>query len=167
MSSSRPPALKRSTDSVDSSSVADVIEWFIKFDPRVAAINHSSVDELFRYRKASSQQDYPFDRAEDRLAVGIYQSLVENKTEQELHAWIKELITALDDLTKTNESISDAYNLQSEESVMARAEKIPTEREREIYLNSCWLETLCTAEARVLGWIYQELYQRAFHPNNF
>ena len=40
-------------------------------------------------------------------------------------------------------------------------------RERDIYLTCCWLETLCTAEVRVLGWAYRELYGRPFHPNNF
>ena len=48
-----------------------------------------------------------------------------------------------------------------------RYEYVPTARGREIYLTCCWLETLCTAEVRVLGWVYQARFGRAFHPNNF
>ena len=79
------------------------------------------------------------------------------------------MLAALDDASKTNEAIAEAYGLRpSEESpVVSEAEKIPSRREREIYLTCCWLETLCTAEARVLGWAYRALYGRAFHPDNF
>src|SRR5918911_1305503 len=82
-------------------------------------------------------------RAEDRLAVGVMQALVEHDTEDELHGWIKELLAALDDASKTNEAIADAYGLKPSEdsSVVSEAEKIPSRREREIYLNCCWLET--------------------------
>ena len=27
---------------------------------------------------------------------------------------------------------------------------------------NCWVETLCTVEARVLGWLYKEFYGRPF-----
>ena len=47
---------------------------------------------------------------------------------------------------------------------MQEAEKIPTERGRKVYLTCCWLEVLCTAEIRILGWIYQELYNRPYAP---
>ena len=97
------------------------------------------------------------------------QALVEHDTEDELHGWIKELLAAIDDASKTNEAIADSYGLKPSEdsSVVSEAEKIPSRREREIYLNCCWLETLCTAEARVLGWAYQGLYGRPFRPDNF
>jgi hypothetical protein len=52
-------------------------------------------------------------------------------------------------------------------SAVREAAKIPTTNGRAIFLTTCWLDTLCTAEIRVLGWVYQELYGRPFHPNNF
>ena len=45
---------------------------------------------------------------------------------------------------------------------MQKSEKLTTNAEKRLYLASCWLEALCTAEARVLGWIYQEIYGRPF-----
>jgi hypothetical protein len=33
-----------------------------------------------------------------------------------------------------------------------------------MYLSSCWFDALFTAEARVLGWVYQELYGKPFQP---
>ena len=47
---------------------------------------------------------------------------------------------------------------------LEKAEKLTTNAERRLYLTSCWLEQLCTAEARVLGWVYQEIYGRPFTP---
>jgi len=35
------------------------------------------------------------------------------------------------------------------------------------FLINCWIESLCTAEIRVLGWLYQEFYRRPFRPENF
>ena len=45
--------------------------------------------------------------------------------------------------------------------------KIPAASTRNDFLIDCWLETLCTAEIRVLGWLYREFYGRPFHPDNF
>ena len=132
-----------------------------------------AVEALFQWKQQETLKGHPesfaFGRAEDRLAVGVMQALVEQDTEAGLHAWIKELLAALDDASKTNEAIAEAYGLRPSEgsSVVSEAEKIPSRREREIYLNCCWLETLCTAEARVLGWAYQGLYGRPFRPDNF
>ncbi len=97
------------------------------------------------------------------------QALVVHDSEAALHGWIGELLSALEDARRTNEAIAEAYGLRpsEESSVVSEAEKIPSRRERDIYLNCCWLETLCTAEARVLGWAYQGLYGRAFRPDNF
>jgi hypothetical protein len=96
------------------------------------------------------------------------QALAEHDNERALHKWIAELLAALDEATKTNEAISEAYKLHPSEevSVVTEAEKIPNSRERRVYLTCCWLETLCTAEIRVLGWAYQQLYGRPFNPNN-
>ncbi|HEV2765820.1 MAG TPA: hypothetical protein VGV38_22735 [Pyrinomonadaceae bacterium] len=167
----QPPALARDREGrVEPASLAAVIQWFLDYDERVAVVKFPAVEALFQRRQQGEQTEaFAFGRAEDRLAVGIMQALVEHSSERALHAWIKELLAALDDAAKTNEAIAEAYNLRpgGEVSVMDEAEKIPSRGEREIYLNCCWLETLCTAEARVLGWVYRELYARPFHPDNF
>lgn len=170
----RPPPVARDAQGrIEPSALAGVIEWFLNYDERVAVVRYPSVESLFQHRQGEQLRENPeafaFQRAEDRLAVGVMQALQTNASEAELHAWIKELLGALDDATKTNEAISEAYGLHPDEEshVAAEAEKIPSRREREIYLTSCWLEALCTAEARVLGWIYGELYGRPFHPQNF
>jgi hypothetical protein len=170
----RPPPLRRDAGGrVEPSSLADLIQWFLVYDPRVAVVNFPAVEALFRWKQQETLREHPeafaFNRAEDRLAVGIAQALAEYDTEGALHGWIGELLGALDDAKKTNEAISAAYGLRPDEgaSVVAEAEKVPSRRERSVYLTCCWLETLCTAEVRVLGWVYQELYGRPFRPDNF
>jgi hypothetical protein len=169
-----PPALSRDAEGrVEPASLAAVIQWFLDYDERVAVVRFPAVEALFQWRQQQElkgrDESFGFNRAEDRLAVGVMQALVEHDTEGALHGWIKELLAALEDARQTNESIAEAYGLRPSEdsSVVVEAEKIPARRERDIYLNCCWLETLCTAEARVLGWAYQGLYGRAFHPDNF
>jgi hypothetical protein len=168
-----PPSLKRARNGeIETASLADLIEWFLRYDSRVAVINHPRVEEIFRWKQAEDSSEnetrFQFSRAEDRLAIGIFQALAENKSEPELHKWIVELLFALDEASQMNEEIATSYNLNIEESTspVEEAAKLPSRAAQKIYLNSCWLETLCTAEARVLGWIYQELYGRPFHPEN-
>jgi hypothetical protein len=170
----QPPALRRDAEGrVEPSSLADLIQWFLDFDERVAVVRFPAVEALFQWKQQATLTEQPeayaFASAEDRLAVGIMQALTEYTTERELHGWVRELLGALDDATKTNEAIAGAYGLRpdGDNSVVAEAGKIPSARERDIYLTCCWLETLCTAEARVLGWVYQSLYGRPFHPENF
>ena len=170
----QPPALSRDARGrVEPTSLADIIQWFLDYDERVAVVRFPAVEALFQWKQREALKEHPeaaaFKSAEDRLAVGVMQALVEHDTETGLHAWIKELLAALDDASKTNGVIAEAYGLgpSEESSVVSEAEKIPSRRERDIYLTCCWLETLCTAEARVLGWAYRGLYGRAFHPDNF
>src|ERR1044071_948980 len=170
-----PPLMRRDAQGrVEPASLAAVIQWFLDYDERVAVVRFPAVEALFQWRqqeelKSLGDAAVAFRQAEDRLAVGVIQALVEHDTEGKLHAWIKDLLSALDDASKTNEAIAEAYGLKpSEESgVVEESEKIPSRRDGEGYSNCCWLETLCTAEARVLGWAYQGLYGRPFHPDNF
>ena len=168
------PALGRDQfGAIDYDSLPDVIQWFLDYDQRVAIIKHPKVEELFQWKQEQSRQAsedvFNFNRAEDRLAIGIIQSVAHNPTEPELHAWIAQLLNALDRASKSTEEISSAYQLEMDgaSSIVQEAQKIPAATARTSFLIDCWLETLCTAEIRVLGWLYQEFYGRPFHPENF
>jgi hypothetical protein len=168
-----PPLARDELGRIEPASLADLIEWFLNNDPRVNMIRHPKVEEVFQWKQAESrragEEVYEFTNAEERLAIGIMQAIVENEGESALHSWISQLLNALDDATKTNEEVSHAYRLDTsgDASTVGEAAKIPTERGRAIFLTCCWLEALCTAEVRVLGWVYQQLYGRPFQPGNY
>lgn len=165
-----PPLRRDRTGRVDVDSVPDVIEWFLNYDQRVAIIRHPSVEEVFHWKQQLSKSEgeavFNFNRAEDRFAIGIIQALADNSTERELHTWIGQLLNALETASKANEATAESYklDLKSGGSVVKEAEKIPFQRGRNEFLINCWIETLCTAEARVLGWLYKEFYGRPFAP---
>ena len=166
----QPPLQRDATGRVDVDSVPDVIDWFLNHDQRVAVIKHPSVEEVFHWKQQQTQQQgeevFIFKHAEDRLAIGIIQALADNASERELHAWIGQLLMALDAAAKSNESTAEAYqlDLRSSGSIVKQAEKIPFQRGRTDFLVNCWIETLCTAEARVLGWLYKEFYGKPYAP---
>jgi hypothetical protein len=170
LKSDLPPLQHHADGQVDVDSVPDVIEWFLNYDQRVAIIRHPSVEEVFQWKQNVSQSQgeevFIFKKAEDRLAIGIIQALADNSTEPQLHAWIGQLLGALDAASKANESTAEAYklDLRSSESIIDQAEKIPFQRGRTEFLLNCWIETLCTAEARVLGWLYKEFYRQPYAP---
>jgi len=166
----QPPLRRDPQGRVDVDSVPDVIQWFLDYDQRVAIVKHARVEEVFQWKQTqsrlASEEVFAFNRAEDRLAIGIIQALAENATERGLHSWIGQLLNALDSASKTNETISEAYGLDlaGSASTVNESAKIPSERERTEFLFNCWIETLCSAEARVLGWLYKEFYGRPFAP---
>jgi hypothetical protein len=169
-----PPPIERTQDGdITTTSLAEVIQWFLNYDEKVRVIKHPSVEEVFQWKQEQSRNEdesvYLFQSAEDRLAIGILNALGEHATEPQLHQWISQLLNALEDATRANEEIAESADLGAVEtdSAIMRANLLPTAEERLVYLNFCWLEALCTAEIRVLGWVYQDLYGRAFHPNNF
>lgn len=165
-----PPLQRDARGNVDPDSVPDVIQWFLDFDQRVAIIKHPNVEEVFQWKqeqgRIAGEDVFAFRQAEDRLAIGIIQALAENSTERGLHSWISQLLNALDSASKANEAAANTYklDLQGGSSIVKEAEKIPSARGRHEFLINCWLETLCTAEARVLGWLYKEFYGRPFAP---
>src|SRR2546423_2887694 len=125
------PPLRRDTlGNVDLDSVPDVIQWFLDFDGRVAIIKHPNVEEVFQWKQEQSrlagEEVFAFNRAEDRLAIGIIQALAESSTERRLHSWISQLLNALDAASKANETASSAYKLDLAEggSVISAAENI-------------------------------------------
>src|SRR5260370_40903767 len=173
-SSTKEPVLLRDQfGAVDYDSIPDVIQWFLDYDQRVAIIKHPKVEELFQWKQEQSRQAgedvFDFKRAEDRLAIGILQSIAHHPTERELHSWLSQLLNALNQASKDTEEISSAYqlDLNTTASVVRESQKIPAAIARNDFLINCWLETLCTAEIRVIGWLYREFYPRPFHPHNF
>ena len=165
-----PPLRRDKTGHIDLDSVPDVIEWFLNFDQRVAIMKHPAVEEVFQWKQKHSQnqgeQVFQFRQAEDRLAIGIIQALADNPTERDLHSWISQLLNALETASKANESIAESYklDLKSGGSIVKESNKIPFQRGQNDFLLNCWIETLCTAEARVLGWLYKEFYGRPYAP---
>ena len=170
---SRPPLGRDERGRIDVDSLPDVIQWFLDYDQRVAILRNPKVEEVFQWKQEESRRSgedvFAFNRAEDRVAIGILQALSEHATEQELHTWICQLLNALDKATKATEDVSAAYQLDmaAQVSIVTEAQKIPAANARINFLMNCWLETLCTAEVRVLGWLYQEFYGRPFRPENF
>ena len=168
-----PLLLRDQYGAIDYDSLPDVIQWFLDYDQRVAMIKHPKVEELFQWKQEQSRNAgediFNFNRAEDRVAIGIIQSIAQNSTERELHAWIGQLLNALNQASKSTEQLVADYrlDLNSTQSMITEAQKIPAANIRNDFLIDCWLEALCTAEIRVLGWLYQEFYARPFHPSNF
>ena len=169
----QPPKLAIAPDnSPTNESLANLIEWFLNYDERVAAIRHPHNEAVFQWKQADSEkfgeEVYPFPSAEDRLAIGIFQALGENNTEESLREWISELLAALQQASETRNQVIQDYKFSVERhaSPLEEAKLIPSTIEQRLYLTACWLVTLCTAEARVLGWIYQQLYNKPFNPQN-
>lgn len=165
----QPPKIRRdASGEAEIGSLADLLEWFLMYDERTARIRHANTEELFQWKQKDDEANgitiYPFENAEARFAVGSFQALAENNTEPLLKLWISDLLEALQESHKTKTEITDSYNLDEDLDAFSikKAEKLTTNAEKRLYLTSCWLEALCTAEARFLGWVYQELYGRPF-----
>ena len=167
----QPPKLNRTeSGDIETNSLADLLEWFLNYDERVARMRHRYTEELFQWKQADDEKNgnriYPFENAEARFAVGAFQALAENNTEPLLNLWITDVLNALHDARESKVEIAEANKLDAEPEKFAleKAEKLTTNAEKRLYLTSCWLEALCTAEARFLGWVYQEIYDRPFQP---
>lgn len=167
----QPPKLqKTASGEINVNSLADLLEFFLNFDGRVALVRHLHVEELFEWKQADDQANgtevYPFENAEARFAVGVFQAIAENDSEDKLQSWITEVLQALGESKQTAEDIAQKYKLAVKEgaSPVMESQKIPTKIERRLFLTSSWLEALCTAEVRFLGWVYQELYGKQFQP---
>src|SRR3984893_4376393 len=87
-SSSEPVLLRDKYGAVDYDSLPDVIQWFLDYDQRVAVIKHAKVEELFQWKQEQSrlagENVFSFNRAEDRLAICVLQSIAHNPNEREL-----------------------------------------------------------------------------------
>ncbi len=164
-----PPSLRRDpAGALDPASLADLLEWFLNFDQRVAIMRHPHVEELFQWKQKDDEDQgiatYPFENAEARFAIGVSQALAANEDEASLGSWITQLLQALGEAKQNNEDLAKSYKLAQDKSHVEEAEKLTSNAEKRFYLTSCWIESLCTAEVRFLGWVYQELYGKPFQP---
>lgn len=166
-----PPKLLRGSEGeIVSSSIADLVEWFLNYDEQTARMRHPNTNELFLWKQnddaANGIGTYPFENAEARFAIGVFQALEQNTTEAELNDRLTAVLNALHESRESKAAITDANRLDAdaESSAVKRSELLTTNVEKRLYLTSCWLEAICTAEARVLGWIYQDIYGRPFSP---
>ena len=163
-----PKLIKDASGDINTASLADLLEWFLIYDRRVGIVRNPHVEELFQWKQADDAANgveiYPFENAEARFAIGVFQVLAEYDSEVKLRAWITEVLQALGESKQMNEDIAASYKLKPDESHVANAEQILSNAERRLYLSSGWLEALCTAEVRFLGWVYQELYGKPFEP---
>src|SRR5688572_18893245 len=96
----QPPKLQKTADGdINAKSLADLLEWFLNYDQRVALVRHPHVQELFEWKQADDAAQgeavYPFENAEARFAVGIFQALAENNSEEELRDLMTEVLQAL------------------------------------------------------------------------
>ena len=86
----QPPLRRDAQGRIDVDSVPDVIQWFLDYDQRVAVVKHPRVEEVFQWKqqqnRGAGEEIFVFNRAEDRLAIGIIQALAENSTERDLHS---------------------------------------------------------------------------------
>ncbi len=166
-----PPKLRpNDTGGIDPNSIADLVEWFLNYDERIARMRHANTEELFQWKQKDDEANgvgiYPFENAEARFAIGVFQALQENNSEPLLGLWLNDVLAALHESRETKREITEANDLDKdiEKSSIEKASLLTTNSERRLYLTSSWLEALCTAEARVLGWIYQEMYGKPFTP---
>jgi hypothetical protein len=163
-----PKLIQEANGDINTTSLADLLEWFLNYDSRVAVVRNPHVEELFQWKQADDEaggvEIYPFENAEARFAIGVFQAIAEYDSEAKLRQWISEVLQALGESKQMNEDIAASYKLKHGESQVAQAEQIPSNSERRLYLSSGWLEALCTAEVRFLGWVYQEIYGKPFEP---
>jgi len=140
----------------------------LMYNERTARIRHANTEELFQWKqKDDSEQGisvYPFENAEARFAIGAFQALAENNSEPLLKLWITDVLNALHESRETKQDLTTTYDLDRkiENSSLEKSTRLTTNAEKRLYLTSCWLEILCTAEARFLGWVYQEMYGKTF-----
>lgn len=164
-----PPKIRKTADgNIDSGSLADLLEWFLTYDQRVGLVRHPHVEELFQWKQADDEahdaKRYHFENAESRFAIGAFQALGEHDTEEKLHEWITEVLQTLGEVKQIGEDLSRDYKLDISRSHVEESAKIPTANVRRLFLTSSWIEALCTAEVRFLGWVYQELYGKPYQP---
>jgi hypothetical protein len=161
---------KTENGEINIESLANTVEWFLSYDERVAAMRHPSVDAIYQWRQqdanSNGEEMAPFPRAEDRFAIGVFQAIAENDSEPALKEWMNACLTAMQESKELAGQIAGDYKFSAEANTtpVEEANLLPTITEKRMYLSARWIEILSTAELRVLGWIYQQLYGKPFAP---
>ena len=132
----QPPKLeKTASGDIDTNSLADLLEWFLNYDAKVAIVRNRQVEELFQWKqqddKVHGVEVYPFENAEARFAIGVFQALAEYDSEVKLQNWITEVLQALGEAKQTNEDIAKSYKLNQSESHVEQANQIPSNTEND------------------------------------
>src|SRR5215203_5125004 len=101
-----PPKLRPGKEGgIDNNSLADLVEWFLNFDERTARMRHANTEELFQWKQQDDSANgigiYPFENAEARFAIGVFQALQENNSEPLLNLWLTDVLNALQDAKQT------------------------------------------------------------------
>src|SRR5687768_3855616 len=131
-----PKLLRNPEGGIDNTSLADLVEWFLNFDERTARMRHPYTEELFQWKQhddvANGVGVYPFENAEARFAVGVFQALQENNSEPLLGLWLSDVLAALHDARETKIEITEANKLDDAPDMLAieKAEKLTTKSER-------------------------------------
>src|SRR5688572_25705038 len=126
-----PPKLRPNPDGgIDNNSLADLVEWFLNFDERTARMRHPYTEELFQWKQHDDVEKgvgvYPFENAEARFAVGVFQALQENNSEPLLSLWLSDVLNALHEARQTKAEIGEANKLDDSTDQLAieKAEKL-------------------------------------------
>lgn len=167
----QPPQLQiNPSGDINIESLAQTVEWFLSYDERVAVMSYPHVDAVYQWRQqdanSNGEEMSPFPRAEDRFAVGIFQALAENNSEDALSDWMRDLLNAVQEARELNSQIYQEFKIENRPGItpLDEANYLPTNAEKRMYLSTVWITNLCTAELRVLGWVYQQLYGKPFTP---
>ncbi len=107
----QPPKLAYTGEGeIEPNSLADLVEWFLMYDERTARMRHLNTEELFQWKQADDAANgigtYPFENAEARFAIGVFQALAENRSEPLLGLWINDVTAALHESKTANRSAS-------------------------------------------------------------
>ena len=79
-----PPKLEKNpSGDININSLANLLEWFLNYDQKVALVRHPHVEELFEWKQADDAADgvevYPFENAEARFAIGAFQAIARKR----------------------------------------------------------------------------------------
>src|SRR5215204_5739844 len=114
-----PPKLRPApAGGIDNNSLADLVEWFLNFDERTARMRHANTEELFQWKQKDDEANgigtYPFENAEARFAIGVFQALQENNSEPLLGLWMNDVLAALHESRETKREITEANDLDKD-----------------------------------------------------
>src|SRR4026207_2283136 len=111
-----PPAPPRTAEgALPRLAPARVFALFINCDERTARIRLPYTEQLFQCKQTNDAADgtatYPFENAEARLAIGVFQAVEENYSEPLLGQWLSDVLAALHEARNAKAEISEAYRL--------------------------------------------------------